>query len=74
MRILVLNGGSSSIKFSVFSCGDVALTDQPLAADWDGQLSGIGGAAAILKTSGAAGAGSGDGKQLRADVDEAAEQ
>jgi len=60
MRILVLNGGSSSIKFSVFSCGDVALTDQPLAADWDGQLSGIGGAAAILKTSGAAGAGSGD--------------
>jgi acetate kinase len=47
MRILVLNSGSSSIKFSVFVRGD----DAALRMENDGQLSGIGGDAAELKVS-----------------------
>ena len=49
MRILVLNSGSSSIKFSVFACGD----DAGLRVESEGQLTGIGGDAAALKVSGA---------------------
>jgi acetate kinase len=60
LRILVLNGGSSSIKFSVFVSGDDAVTDLPLVVAWEGQLTGIGGGAATLKISGAGGAGIGD--------------
>jgi acetate kinase len=63
MRILVLNGGSSSIKFSVFASGDDALTDLPLVVVWEGQLTGIG-AAATLKTSGARGAAIGGGERV----------
>jgi acetate kinase len=51
MRILVLNSGSSSIKFSVFVCADESGDAAP-SMESEGQLSGIGSDAATLKSSG----------------------
>ena len=45
MRILVLNSGSSSIKFSMF---DTESTDDPRLL-YDGELSGVGGQEATLE-------------------------
>ena len=47
MRILVLNGGSSSIKFSVYATGG----DGQPRCTFDGELSGIGTQDAVLKVS-----------------------
>jgi acetate kinase len=47
MRILVLNSGSSSIKFSVFESGSATASTDPRSIV-DGELSGIGSAAARL--------------------------
>lgn len=52
MRILVLNSGSSSIKFSIFSCEDAAHANVSPVAEREGQLDGIGSDAATLKISG----------------------
>jgi acetate kinase len=52
MRILVLNGGSSSIKFSIYeSAGDDAEVAEPRCLA-EGELSGIGTEAATLKVAG----------------------
>jgi len=48
MRILVLNSGSSSIKFSVFTCAG----DARLGLEREGELTGIGSKLAALKGSG----------------------
>jgi len=47
MRILVINGGSSSIKFSIFESGSEAGSSDPRSIV-DGELSGIGSAKARL--------------------------
>jgi len=51
MRILVLNSGSSSIKFSVFLCAGDAQPDAPLELDREGQLTGVGSDVATLTIS-----------------------
>lgn len=49
MRILVLNSGSSSIKFSVYVCAEEEGVDVDPIMESEGQLSGIGSSAASLK-------------------------
>jgi acetate kinase len=52
MRILVLNSGSSSIKFSVYVCSADESTDVVPKKESEGQLSGIGSDAAMLRAFG----------------------
>jgi acetate kinase len=51
-HILVLNGGSSSIKFSVYTCSPDGNEEPPPEIILEGQLSGIGGESAKLKIAG----------------------
>ncbi|QHN03309.1 acetate/propionate family kinase [Granulicella sp. WH15] len=51
MRILVVNSGSSSIKFSIFDSG-AASEDAGLRCVFEGELTGIGGAEAQLEVEG----------------------
>jgi acetate kinase len=62
MRILVLNGGSSSIKFSIYAT--VGVADQEPRCLFDGELSGIGQREAALKISGVEGETKIDAKDL----------
>jgi len=54
MRILVVNSGSSSIKFSMFDSGDPRSTSEPSCL-FDGEVSGIGGLDAKFDLRGANG-------------------
>lgn len=48
MRVLVINSGSSSVKFSIFEVGGGIGTGEPQGL-FDGELGGIGGAGALLR-------------------------
>ena len=71
MHILVLNSGSSSIKFSIFATGDVGGGDPKLLLD--GEVSGIGGHASRMEVRGADGTGlGGTAAEVRAGTTEEA--
>jgi acetate kinase len=65
IQVLVLNGGSSSIKFSVYACGEEVEPKLLL----DGELSGIGSKQAALKPSGGAEKESVDAENLEAAIE-----
>jgi acetate kinase len=65
MGILVMNGGSSSIKFSIFVGGEAGEAPRSVM---EGELSGVGGSSAALEVSGA---GAGKRAVSAADTEEA---
>jgi acetate kinase len=71
MKVLVLNSGSSSIKFSLFSCGEAMRADAAPALKAGGELSGIGGDAAALKVFGDGGRDEPETKAKAASLPEA---